>query len=448
MGVSTTTAARIAKGQAAGMLGGEQAILSYEEFPHFAMSRTYCVDSTVADSACSATAYLGGVKGNIGTIGVSAAVKYKECSGQQDTNNHVSSIMDWAREAGKATGLVTTNGIVDASPAGCFGHIAYRGWYNDADVRAAGADPEICDDLAEQFVRSTTGREMSVVMGGDRVHFFPTDVEDVEELGHYGYREDGVNLIEEWQVFNEFRGETYKYMTSGKELSEFEDYDIDHFLGLFSRKDMEYHLEQTEELDDPTLALMTEKALQILERKEGGYVVFIEAGLIDHGHHGNKAREALDETLQLDEAVTRALEIVDLNETLIVVTADHSQAMTINGYPDRGNDIFGFAGHGSDGLYYPTLLYGQGPGYKQPQANGDRYDISQDDMTDKEYRFVAAVPENSADHAGEDVAIYAVGPQAHLFRGIYQQNYIPHLLAYASCIGEGVKFCDQQVIKS
>ena len=68
--------------------------------------------------------------------------------------------------------------------------------------------------------------------------------------------------------------------------------------------------------------------------------------------------------------------------------------------------------------------------------------ITQDDMTYEQYRFMAAAPESSSDHAGEDVAIYAVGPQAHLFRGIYQQNYIPHLLAYAACIGDGAHLCD------
>ena len=42
------------------MTGG----LRFEDFPHLALVRTYCADHTMADSACSATAYLGGVKGN------------------------------------------------------------------------------------------------------------------------------------------------------------------------------------------------------------------------------------------------------------------------------------------------------------------------------------------------------------------------------------------------
>ena len=143
----------------------------------------------------------------------------------------------------------------------------------------------------------------------------------------------------------------------------------------------------------------------------------------------------------------------------MIVTADHSHAMTINGYPGRGEGVFDLAGHGSDGLYYSTIMYGTGPGYKEPE-NGTRYDhlvpiaehsfghprydITQDNMEYEQYRFMAAAPESSSDHAGEDVAIYAVGPQAHLFRGIYQQNYIPHVLAYAACIGDGAQFCEDQ----
>ena len=73
-----------------------------------------------------------------------------------------------------------------------------------------------------------------------------------------------------------------------------------------------------------------------------------------------------------------------------------------------------------------------------------RASLSQDDMTYEAYRFMAAAPESSSDHSGEDVAVYAVGPQSHLFRGLYQQNYIPHVLAYAACIGEGAKFCDSE----
>lgn len=48
---------------------------------------------------------------------------------------------------------------------------------------------------------------------------------------------------------------------------------------------------------------------------------------------------------------------------------------------------------------------------------------------------------SSAAHAGDDVGLWAIGPHAHLFTGVYEQNYIPHALAYAACVGNGLTFC-------
>ena len=112
------------------------------------------------------TAYLGGVKGTYRTIGLSGAGRYKQCETQLETENHVSSIMSWAQAAGKATGVVSTNGITDASPAGAYAHVAYRGWYNDFEVVDDGADPELCDDIAEQLVRREPGRNLNVILAG------------------------------------------------------------------------------------------------------------------------------------------------------------------------------------------------------------------------------------------------------------------------------------------
>ena len=100
---------RTLKGQRADLVGGEQAKLSFEEFPNVALSRTYCYDYTVADSACSATAYLAGVKANKDTIGVTAAVRYEDCQAQLDKDTEVDSLLAWAIDEGKSTGIVTTD---------------------------------------------------------------------------------------------------------------------------------------------------------------------------------------------------------------------------------------------------------------------------------------------------------------------------------------------------
>ena len=63
-------------------------------------------------------------------------------------------------------------------------------------------------------------------------------------------------------------------------------------------------------------------------------------GRIDHAHHVNNAHLALSETVAFDDAVGVAMEMTG-EDTLMVVTADHSHVLTIAGYPDRGHNIFG-----------------------------------------------------------------------------------------------------------
>lgn len=97
----TVAASRVLK-------GGEAEQLSFEKFPYTASSVTYCVDAQVADSACSATAYLTGVKGNDGTIGLGARATYGSCQDGSDRGMWTESIASWAMKEGMDAGLVTT----------------------------------------------------------------------------------------------------------------------------------------------------------------------------------------------------------------------------------------------------------------------------------------------------------------------------------------------------
>lgn len=59
----------------------------------------------------------------------------------------------------------------------------------------------------------------------------------------------------------------------------------------------------------------------------------------------------------------------------------------------------------------------------------------------KDYVQLAAVPLDTETHGGEDVAVLAQGPMAHLFQGINEQNYIAHAMAYAACMGTNQNHC-------
>ena len=63
---------------------------------------------------------------------------------------------------------------------------------------------------------------------------------------------------------------------------------------------------------------------------------------IDHAHHAGMAARALTDALALEEAVIKATELTKEEDTLIIVTADHSHTMTIGAYPTRGNPILGW----------------------------------------------------------------------------------------------------------
>jgi len=113
---------------------------------------------------------------------------------------------------------------------------------------------------------------------------------------------------------------------------------------------------------EPTLVEMTEAAIEVLSKGDAGYYLFIEGGLIDWAHHSNMARLAVDEAVMLSRAVGRAKELTSPDDTLIVVTSDHSHTMTINGYPHRGSNIFGHPEISSiDKMPYSTLSYANGP---------------------------------------------------------------------------------------
>lgn len=149
------------------------------------------------------------------------------------------------------------------------------------------------------------------------------------------------------------------------------------------------------------------------------------------GHHANQAAHALEEVAELDDAVTAALGMLNSDDSLIVVTADHSHVFTMGGYPERGKDILGVSSYSEvDGYPVTTLAYANGPGYNATKVN-----YTDAASTQPQFRQRAAFPLKRETHGGEEVAVYATGPYSHLFSGVHDQTYIPYVLSYSACIG-------------
>jgi len=106
---------------------------------------------------------------------------------------------------------------------------------------------------------------------------------------------------------------------------------------------------------------MTRIAIQLLQKEQNGFVLFVEGGLIDKAHHKTWAKIALDETFELSKAVADAVAMTSEDDTLIVVTSDHAHTMTMSGYPKRNENILGLTRIlAMDNMTYTTLSYAIG----------------------------------------------------------------------------------------
>jgi alkaline phosphatase len=219
---------------------------------------------------------------------------------------------------------------------------------------------------------------------------------------------------------------------------------------------MQYEADRSQDpAGEPSLSEMTARAIEILRKNRRGYFLMVEAGRIDHAHHAGNAYRALTDTIELSRAVSTARAMTSANDTLIIVTADHSHVFTMAGYPTRGNPILGkvvandeFGQPESkpkladDGKPYTTLGYLTGPGYafdkemvqssrkRKPHA-GRAQNLTDIDTTDRRFYQQSLVPLASETHGGEDVSVYADGPGAYLVHGVMEQNVIYHIMRQA-----------------
>lgn len=459
MGVTTITASRILAGQlTTPNQGGEENLLSFEKFPYLAHSKTYQVNQQVADSAPTMTALITGYKTRDGMLSVDPfqVLRNDDFALSAKPETHLESLLEKAESRGLWTGVVTTATVTHATPGACYAHTSHRSAESAADlawlVQRAGRDPGGLKDIAAQLldfrVRPTTmnGKPspgLEVVLGGGRTKFMldsQTDPEDPTEKGEQTTRD----LVKEWKD----RGGVY--VTNQQEFAALKPRTTGPVLGLFEPGHMQYELDRKGE---PSLAEMTETAIRILQRGPKGFFLMVEAGRIDHALHASNAKRALYDTIALAKAVDAARALTG-DDTLIVVTADHSHTLTMSGYPKRGNPILGLVvsnnevgepdtkpARALDGKPYTTLGFANGPGSvctcKEDEYDAvtcdcpPRADLSNVDTTADDFMQQSLVPGHSETHGGEDVAIYARGPWAHLVQGTMEQNAVYWVMAKA-----------------
>lgn len=418
MGISTITAARIYAGQKLGQTG-EEYVQSFEKFQNVALVKTYNTNAQVPDSAGTASAMNTGLKTRIGMLGVGPESPHGDCA--TSLQFRLATLGEQAKQRGLALGVVSTARITHATPAAVYAHVPDRDWEGDSgipeDQRGKG-----CEDIARQLI----GSGVDVALGGGRAAFFGSS--------RKGRRLDaGADLPAEWITLT---GGTY--VENGVQMAAAP---LDKpVLGLFSNSHMTYMLDRKPDDTEPTLTDMTAEAIRRVSRDPDGYYLMVEGGRIDHGHHDGKAGYALEEAVEFARAIQYAIDHTNSDETLILVTADHSHVFTMAGYPKRGNPILGLVvppeggdedHSGStdgpslalDGKPYTTLGYANGMGAVQGERGIPE--------TGPSAAQQALVPMRSETHGGEDVALFGTGPGSERVRGVIEQNLIYDIMRKA-----------------
>ena len=444
MGPVTVTAARIYKGEKqlaakpGSLVSSERANLVMQSLPYAARVKTFSLDGQTTDSAPSMAAYMTGVKMRNEVISMSSDTVAVDSAGKQyidgenttcpPTNGKAAdTLLELAKAKGRAVGAVSTTRVGHATPATTYAHICNRNGYNTIAEQSvpghANYNPKLLDGI-------------DVLMGGGQRNYL---------VGAGTKRTDGVDLVAA------MKAKGYTYVDTGTKLKAVDTAATGKLLGLFSQSEMAYELDRVKQnLDQPSLSDMTEKALGVLSKNDKGFFLMVEGGRIDHALHGTNAKRALEDTLAFDAAIQTALDIMNkkdpgLKNTLVVVTADHDHAMAFNGYPKIGNPILGLVNgyadgkptKAADGKPYTTLVFGNGgrpnasAGSQVNPEDGNKPWIAparapnrddQSAMNTEDDNFLQEVGINlgapgSETHGGGDVMLFAGGAGSKIFKG-------------------------------
>ncbi|WP_189389506.1 alkaline phosphatase [Bacterioplanes sanyensis] len=435
MSITTLTAGRIFQGQQRGE-PGEENFLAFERFEHSALIQTYNSNQQTPDSAGTMTALMTGVKTRAGMINIGPEQPRAVCQGSEQYA--LRSLLQWAQAEGYATGVVTNARITHATPAATYAHSPERNWEGEQDLPAE-ARQHGCEDIATQLIRQAFPAGLDVALGGGRRNFSDA-------------------------LLAQFDGQL---VTARQQLLTAQIENDTPLLGLFADSHMAYAHDRLQSdaltADQPSLPEMTRFALQRLQHlshgQPRGFVLVVEGARIDHAHHLGNAYRALVETNQLSDSVALAQQLAH-DDTLLVVTADHSHTLSMAGYPQRGNPILGLVQQQDDsGQLQPTLASDQQPYTTLGYANGLGSQLRHPDhlhapelasnqrrvgrlpwlqnselIADPlhaDYCQTALLPTGSETHGSDDVALHARGPGAQWFHGLLEQHSVYHILRRA-----------------
>src|SRR6056297_618756 len=254
------------------MAGGKDHELELMKLPETGIMMTSSTEG-VTDSAAAGTAMATGHKVYNGAIAMNK------------NGAELDSVLDFAQVRNKATGVISTNTVTDATPAAFIASVEDRG-------------------MGGEIAKQAINNGVDVMLGGGREDFME------EEAG-----EDLIAKAKE---------NGYQYVSDKTQLEKVIAMD-GKLLGLFNDSYMNYIKDRDDVgSNEPSMEAMTKKAIEVLSEDEDGFFLMAEGARIDHASHAADIPGVVAETLDFDASVKAAMDFAEENgDTLVIVTADH-----------------------------------------------------------------------------------------------------------------------------
>src|SRR6266581_3836222 len=347
--------------------GGAGTRLSLDSMPRMALLANSSKDFAAPDSAAAATAIATGTRVPNGAIAINGDKK------------PIPSIIELSREYGRATGLVTDTKLTDPTSAAFYAHPV---------------DPNDIEKIAAEFI---DGRKIDIAMGGGAGQFLPSTKR--------GERQDGRDLL------LELRGNGFDIVRTRAELEAVPAWRRPKLFGAFNNVELAFVNQIEERSQQPSLSDMVRRAIELLQYNPGGYLLVVDAGLMRKAAQKNNGERTLDQTVELDRAVTIARRYAGQKSTIIVCGDAALGGLNLNGFLFRKES--GIALFGLNSAGQPWITWATGPNgtksYGAAKITGNP-NGNQNEQPEAEQLEPAAFYTKSALGTVDDVIAFGSGP--------------------------------------
>src|SRR5438034_2312606 len=361
--------------------GGAGTRLSLDSMPSMALLTNYSTDFAAPDQAAAATAIATGTRVPNGAIAINVDKK------------PLQSIIELAREYGRATGLVTDTKLTDPTSVAFYAHPV---------------DPNDIEKIAAEFV---DGGKIDIAMGGGASQFLPAT--------KGGERKDNRDLL------LELRGNGFDIVRTRAELEAIPAWRRPKLFGAFNNAELAFANQVEERGQQPNLSDMVRRAIQLLQYNAGGYLLVVDAGLMRKAAQENNAERTLVQTLELDRAVALARRYAGQKSTIIVCGDVAIGGMNLNGFPFRQDSGIALLGLNSAGQ--PWITWATGPHGTSSYGAANIPNKQPNDQPEGQVE-PAALFTKSALPTVDDVIVFGSGPGTEVLQGILDSTMIFKIL--------------------